>query len=303
MNRLPRILLPAVLLLIAGTLSAQIGLRLEAENTRYICFEPVTVKLTVANLSGNTLVFGGNDPAQQGRIYFSVEGGNGKQVRQIAKITNPAADLKLGPGERREIKVVVNKYYNMQRDDFYTIRALLDHKRLPRTHISDPVRIEVHDGVPLLTKSIGLPTRNATSVIKTIQLTLLRFTDTDEDIYSLRAEDESTVYAVFRLGSFIDGAAPQMELDDSSLVHILLQIRPRLYAYFIFGFEGRNMRLLQKRFYVSADGAPPTLSRATGYLRIIHGRYARPGVDYVEVPKDAPKPPKLPATPESKRIH
>ena len=106
--------------------------------------------------------------------------------------------------------------------------------------------------------------------------------DLDEDIYALRAEDTENVYATFRLGSFIDGEKPQVEVDGNSLVHILLQIRPRLFVYFVFGFRGRNLRLLQKRFYTSADGIPPTLSKTTGYFRVEPGRIAREGVDYIE---------------------
>ena len=145
--------------------------------------------------------------------------------------------------------------------------------------------MEVQDGIPILVKNIGLPTERQTGLIKAIQLSLMRFADVDEDIYALRAEDDENVYAVYRLGSFIDGEKPQMELDDNSLVHVLLQIRPRLYVYYIFSFEGRTLHLRMKRFYVSSDGAPPSLSKETGYLRVIHGQEAREGIDYYE-PKE-----------------
>ena len=63
-------------------------------------------------------------------------------------------------------------------------------------HVSQTVRVEVQDGIPILVKNIGLPTERQTGLIKAIQLSLMRFADVDEDIYALRAEDDENVYAV-----------------------------------------------------------------------------------------------------------
>ncbi len=262
--------------------SAQIGLELQTERQRYLRYEPVNVLLTVTNLSGNTLDFSGDSIDTQGRIAFKITSASGRTPKLMNALGNPAKGLTLAPGEARTLSIALNQYYDMQREDSYSITALLDHGRLARRHVSQSARAEVQDGLPILVKNIGLPMERKTGLIKAIKISLLRFADTDEDIYAMRAEDEENVYAVFRLGSYIDGEKPQMELDDNSLVHLLLQIRPRLYVYYIFGFEGRNLRLRQKRFYVSADGAPPSLSRETGYLRVVHGQIAREGIDYYE---------------------
>ena len=277
-----RILTPLVLLAMSAMLSAQLALRLTPDKQRYLRYEPITVRLTVSNISGNTLIFGGDTRATSGNIHFQLDRTSGRHSRQFSSMTNPAATLKLAPGESKELKVILNQHYDMQQEDNYTIRAIVDHGRLPKAHISEAIRIEVGDGLPIAVRNIGLPSTSNSDVIKSVMITLLRFTDTAEDIYCLRAEDEQNVYAVFRLGSYIDGEKPQMELDDSCLLHTLLQIRPRLFAYFIFGFEGRNMKLLQKRFYVSADGFPPTLNKSSGYLRVEHARLARKGIDYIE---------------------
>lgn len=282
----------ALLLLVTSVASAQIALRLTSDKQRYLRFEPVVLTLGVTNISGNTLDFTGSTRDRMGSIGFRVERTSGRHARQFGSIVNPTQGLKLAPGESRELQITINQFFDMQNEDSYTIRAQLEHGRINRIHISDEIRLEIHDGTPIAKRNIGLPAKNYTDVIKSLEISLLRFTDLDEDIYCLRAEDDENVYAVYRLGAFIDGEKPQMELDDSSLLHLLLQIRPRLFTYYIFGFEGRNMRLLQKRFYVSADGAPPTLTRASGYLRIAHARLAREGVDYVEA--DGPLDPKSP---------
>jgi hypothetical protein len=286
-----RLLTPLMLLSLSMVLSAQLALRLTPDKQRYQCFEPVVVRLTISNVSGNTLEFGGDTRATQGKVNFIVDRVSGRHSRKFSNMSNPAATLKLAPGETKELKLILNQYFDMQQEDNYTIRATVSHGRLPRTHISDPVRIDIRDGFVIATRNIGLPSKSNSDVIKPVQINLMRFSDVDEEIYSLRAEDEENVYAVLRLGPYINGHKPQLELDDSCLFHALLQIRSRLYAYYIFGFEGRNMKLLQKRFYVSADGIPPRLSKSNGYLRITHARLARNGVDYFEetgAPASAP---------------
>ncbi|MBP5300398.1 MAG: hypothetical protein J6Y80_03235 [Victivallales bacterium] len=286
MKKLP--LLAFGFLLLAAHLHGQIALEFKSEQKRYLCFEPIHVFLTVSNLSGNTLVFDGDTRATQGRITFKIECTSGRHCKAIANIGNPADGLQLAPGESRTLDIILNQFYNLQREDIYNVTALLDHGRLPRTHVSQPIQIQVQDGSPILVKNIGLPSDSQdTELIKSIQISLLRFTDTDEDIYALRAEDSENVYATFRMGSFIDGEKPQVEIDGNSLVHVLLQIRQRLFIYTVFGFRGRNMELRQKRFLVSSDGAPPTLTRKSGYLRVEHSRPARAGIDYIDAPSGA----------------
>lgn len=268
---------------------AQIALQLTVEKPRYMRYEPIHVKLLVKNISGNTLIFDGEKPEERGSIGFKIEMPDGRQSRQyfggpgsVSGIPLHNSNLRLAPGQGKELRIAINQFYDMQREGHYTITARLNHARLPRTHVSDPVSVDVQEGYEVMYKNIGLPSPSSTDVIKTVKLSLLRFSDVDEDVYCFREEDDSNVYAVHRLGSYIDGEPPQMEVDDSRMVHLLLQIRPRLYAYYIFGFRGITVELRQKRFYISSDGAPPTLSRQTGYLRIEHGRLAKPGIDYIE---------------------
>ena len=281
-------LLALFLLLLAANANAQIAMRFRAEKPRYLRYEPVRVVLQVSNLSGNTLKFGGELPTEKGSIRFKVDTASGHHVRQFGASVNPAGLLQLAPGQTRELTIVLNQLYDLQREDTYNISAILDHARLPNSFLSKPIQIEVQDGLPVLVRNIGLPTSNPNDVIKSIKLSLLRFTDTNGDIYCIRAEDARTVYSTFRLGDFIDGETPQLEMDDTSLVHLLLQIRPKLYVYYIFGFQNRALKLRQKNFYISDGNGPPALDRSTGYLRVIHAQPAREGIDFIEKGDEKP---------------
>ena len=279
--------LPLVALaLMAAAAHAQIALRLTAEKPRFLRYEPVPLLLQVTNLSGNTLTFGGKQAHERGSVTFKVEASGGRNTAQFTFMENPAKGLKLGPGETRELRVVINQFYEMQKEDKYAITAYLSHARLPSIHVSKTVHVEVYDGIPLLVKNIGMPSKSDSELIKTLKLTLMRFADVGQDIYYLRVEDDENVYASYRLGDYIDGEKPQMELDGPNLVHLLLQLRPKLFVYYILAFDGYNLKMRQKRFYKSADGLPPTLSRSTGYLRIEHARLAIEGLDYLEPADD-----------------
>lgn len=259
---------------------AQIGLQLKADYPRYMRYEMIDLKLVISNISGNTLVFSNNkEAAENGRIFFAVNEHSGKVAKAFDPSANPAADLILAPGESRELRISINMLHDMQREGVYSVTAYLNHSRLPKTHLSNTINFEVMEGSTILERNIGLPSQTSTEVIKSIRLVLLLFQDTDEKKYCLRAEDDENIYAVYRLGPYLSGTPPQMDIDGSSSVHILIQVRPKLYSYFIFSFIGRNLNLRQQRYYVP-DGGTPTLTKQTGYLRIGYAKIASEGVDY-----------------------
>ncbi len=272
------LLISGLLLLFTLSLEAQIALQLKLKDTRYLRYEPIDLTLIIRNNSGNTLIFGDSD-INNGRIFFEVCGQNGKIAPVFDKSANPASGLILAAGDTRELRVSINMLHDMQREDNYSITAYLNHDRLSRTHLSNTVDLEVVEGLRIAEKNVGLPSVDDSSVIKSIQLLLLLFDAKEEKLYCLRAQDEENVYAVFRLGPYISGSKPQIEIDGSSSIHILIQVRPRLYSYLIYGFVERNLRLRQQRYYVPANGTP-TLDRQTGFLRVAQARVATEGTDY-----------------------
>ena len=189
-------------LLFAGiAVQAQIGLRLRAENPRYLRYEMIDLKLVISNISGNTLVFSNQSGAEGGRIFFAVNEHSGKVAKAFDVTANPAADLILAPGESRELTITINMLHDMQREGVYSITAYLNHSRLPKTHLSNTINVEVMEGSTILERSVGLPSQSSTKVIKSIRLLLLLFQDTEEKLYCLRAEDDENIYAVFPAGT------------------------------------------------------------------------------------------------------
>jgi hypothetical protein len=147
----------------------------------------------------------------------------------------------------------------------------------------------VREGIPVVSRNLGLPSSNPTAPIKTMKASLLLFNDGKGCVYCLRVEDDKNVYATIRLGPQISGAPPQLDADASSDVHILFQSAPRLYSYSVYSIVGGDVRLRQQRYYV-ADNGIPRLTRAPGYLKVINGRPAVEGKDYELAPQAATGP-------------
>jgi hypothetical protein len=267
-------------LMAAWAAKAQIGMQLTAANERYLRYEPIELKLLIQNYSGNTLVFGGEDGNQdQGSLTFRIDTPSGRIIRPLDPRANLVRDLIFKPGERREVSIIINSLYDMQRSESYTVTAHLEHRRLPKIHISNSVTFEVNEGSLIMERSIGLPAMNPDEKIKSIDVRLLLFNSGTGMIYCLMLEDDENVYGTFRIGPYISGSAPQMDVDSGSTIHVLLQVRPRLYSYTIYSMVNMEAKLRQTRYYVPENGVP-TLSRDTGYLKVLNARRAQEGVDF-----------------------
>lgn len=269
----------AIVALLATDALAQVGLKLKSERDKYLKYEHINMTLLVRNYSGNTLVFG-NAEGTQGRLLFDVTSRSGKPVPTLSAKANPIAGMVFAPGESKQLTLTLNALYDLQRDDFYTVTAYIDHKRMTQGFKSNTVSFEVRDGIVITQRTIGLPTEKNDELIKNVSATLLRFNEGNHsEIYCLRIEDATSVYGTFRLGPYIIGGQPQLDADGTSAIHVLVQISSRLYSYAVYSLIKGKAILRMQRYYLPDNGTPQ-LSRSTGYLKILYAKPAIEGVDY-----------------------
>ncbi|MBR6059714.1 MAG: hypothetical protein IKP58_16220 [Victivallales bacterium] len=279
MVHLQKMALMVAALLVGVCVHAQLGMKLESEQDCYLRFERVRLRLTVRNYSGNTLVFGGEEATERGKLTFVIRRQSGQMVKCLDLSANPMSDIILAPGVNRQLVVDINTLFDMQRPDVYKIEAHIDHHRLPHVCASEPILVEVREGNIMKERIIGLPMKKETDQIRNVNVKLMQFTDSVGSIWCLRVEDDELVYGVFRLGPFMGSSVPQMDVDGTSAIHILIQVGPHLYSYSVFSMVGEVVKLRQQVYYV-ADGGYPLLSRKSGYLKVEHARVAQQGKDY-----------------------
>ena len=268
---------------LAWPVFAQLGIVLKTNHERYLKYEPIDVTIVIRNYSGNTLVFSNDKGVRTGHLFFEIDRHNKSSVHRLAHGTNPVDGLVLGAGETKELTLALNTLYDLQAEGGYTVTAQIGHRRLPNDYRSNPITFEVREGIPVVTRRVGLPSTSPTAPIKTMTVSLLLFNDGKGCMYCLRVEDDKNVYATIRLGPQISGSPPQLDADASSDIHILFQSAPRLYSYSVYSILGGDVRLRQQRYYV-AEGGIPKLTRAPGYLKVVNGRPAVEGKDYEVAP-------------------
>ena len=258
--------------------SAQIGITLATDRRKYMRYEPIRARILLRNYSANTLVFSG-EAANKGYLLFDIETADQMGTRATDPAVNPVADLILGAGETRQLVLVLNNLYNLQKEGVYRITAQIGHPRLPNDYKSKTVTVEVRDGAAVWSRTVGLPAVGVAAPIKSREVSLLAFHEDPGDLYCLRVEDDEMVYGVVRLGARLGGAEPDCDMDAVSNVHTLLQVRPRLYAYRVYDY---NVKLKQEKYFIPEGESLPRLARDPdiGRIMVTGGRVAVEGVDY-----------------------
>ncbi len=277
--RILPLLLVAFLFLAALPTWAQLGIALTASYNKFLRYEPIEVTVTLRNYSGNTLTFSKEGP-NRGYLFFLVDTHNGRMVKSLKAKDNPADGLVLNAGETKALSLSLNTFFDLQSPGSYTVKAQVGHARLSNDYQSDEVTFEVRDGLMVTSRNVGLPGDDANGKIKALKVSLLLFQDDDQGIYCLRVEDDDLVYSTIRLGRQINSSEPEMDADATSDVHLLLQVASRLYSYQVYSLAGARVKLRQQSYY-SPDGTVPHLSRSPGYIKVVNGRLAVEGVDYI----------------------
>ncbi|MBT4815777.1 MAG: hypothetical protein HON70_08770 [Lentisphaerae bacterium] len=274
-------LLPLLVLVALRSLSAiaqpVIGIALESDLNRYVRYELMQVTVTIRNYSGNSLSFG-TETSQHGQLEFLIESDGGFQAPKLDPKANPVADLILSAGETRRLTIGLNQVYDMQREGIFTVSAQIGHERLPNDYRSNSLTIEIRDGVPVWTRTFGLPSGSKTEAIQTRTASLLLFHNSERNIYCLRIEDDTMVYGITRLGPRIGGTVPACDVDAMSNIHTFIQVRSRFYSYRVYD---RNAKLVQDKYYMAEESLPQlTRDSDVGRVMVVGGRPAVPGVDF-----------------------
>ncbi len=284
-NPLRRALAAAVLAAAgaASVVQAQVNVSLKTDRKHYLRYEPVGVTVVLRNYSGNTLLFSDEPGPNRGSLRFIVQRPEGQELRPRRDAGNPVADLVLGAGETRQLAVQLNEFFDLRSEGPYLVSAQLSHQRLPNDYLSQPAAFDVREGVPVITRDLGLPQTDGGAPIKAVTAQLLLFHDGERWQYCLRAETEDAVLGTVRLGPQIAGTQPQMDADAASDVHVLVQLQARLCLHAVYGITETGLRLRQRRYY-RPDQYGPRLTQAPGYLKVVGGIPVREGIDMEPLP-------------------
>lgn len=282
-SRFVLLLLTLVLFFISFRVEAQFGLSLGLDRTSYLLHEPVYAKVYIRNYSGRGLVFGDNK-ALRGEISFVIFGPDGKQIKKFNEKINPMNGTILNPGASTDVIVPVSRMYRINKAGNYTIKAVLSHSQLTRSYESKIGAFSVFNGIKVKKWIVGVPdvlNLDKKSKIKTRTIKIMSFFDGKKKMFALKIEDPKYIYAVLRLADDIGGKRPECEIDGLSLIHILIQVSPKVYSYYVYNLNGQ---LEERDNYVKSESINPRLFRnpEQGTVMVVGGRKAVKGRDFIE---------------------
>ena len=278
-----RILLALCLLSLAAVpeLRAQLGLEISLNRSVYMRYEPIYACVKIRNDSGRPLLFG-KDPRLQGFILFEIRDSRGRVVPQRPDADISVTGLLLGPGEVKSMIIPIQKYYNLDRCDNYSINVFVSHNRLPEEYQSRDTYFRIDTGIKIWSRTVGMA--DVTGQIsgdtpaKERTYTICALSEGSSKFYYLLVEDKENTYGVMRIGKEIGREKFTAEVDMLSRIHLLMPISPRVFHYLSFSIDGETI----DNSYWKTTSTIPMLYRdpKSGMVARIGGAEARVGIDF-----------------------
>lgn len=281
---LGRMIFPAVLLLAAFPVFAQVSVELALSQEKYMQYEPIFARVRLRNYSGQPLVFGKNEQLK-GELLMEIE-----YDRRIVQPVSPEEFSMIGtvlmPGQTSEFVFPVNRYYRLHKPGRYTMHAYVKHKMLPSMFRSADCSLEITTGVEIWKRTVGVPDvlageRTAQQPKKGLTLRTFSLRVMEENanrLYYIIVEDKKRVYGVIRAGREISSSSYSIEVDMLSRLHFIVPVANRLYRYMVINLDGK----IEQQEMIKREKAAPRLVRDSrnGQVMRIGGVEALPGVDY-----------------------
>ena len=142
-----RILLPLLLLFSGLSLFAQIAVKLEAPYPVYMKYDAVHVRVVLRNYTSHPIAFGSSKNLQ-GEILFNIL----TPSRTIAQLSDRSVrpqlqGVILAPGEARSFTFNLARYFNLQDEGLYSIRAVVRHPQLAAPYESNETTFKIRPGL------------------------------------------------------------------------------------------------------------------------------------------------------------
>ena len=259
---------------------SQVQLGLEFNQDQFIQHEGIDLTVHVVNDSGTQLQFGKN----AGKIEFLIlnELNNfSHRIEPFKKDFNPAEGLILGAGESKSLTIRINKYYPLYKSLRYKVKAVINHPALANAlETKNFKEFEVIKGNVISTKIFGVIDIKNPSKVKTRKYEILGFNIKNSSMYCLKIYDDKWVYALHRLGPRVQGIPCLHEIDTFSNIHILIQLKPKVFLHTIYSSKGQ---IQQEVIYKATFSNVPRLQKDSnlGKVSVLDGLRRTEGIHYI----------------------
>jgi hypothetical protein len=276
------IVLTALLILASVSSQAQVSLSVAINRSNYLLYETIYAKVVLRNYSGQTLVFSDNAEAT-GSLKFTIDMPDHTKAEIRKTAYNALIGIIIKPGATEEVLVPVTSSYVITKPGNYRIKAVLDHKLLEKEYQSETCTFSICNGLPVWERTMGVPDlfkKKTDEILPPRKAKIVTFNDGRDKVYCLILEDSKYIYGVARIGSDIGNFPPACEVDGLCRVHVMIQVSPNVFSYFIYDI---NCELREKEVYVKTQTVPTlVLDNKEGSVVVVGGRKGVKEQDYVE---------------------
>jgi hypothetical protein len=274
--------LAGLMLLVSASSQAQVSLTVAINRANYLLYETIYAKVVLRNYSGQALTFSDN-PEATGSLKFTIDLPDHTKAEVRKGAYNALVGTIIKPGATEEVLVPVTSSYVLTRPGNYRIKAILNHKLLDKEYQSEACTFSICNGLPVWERTMGVPglfKKTPDEVLPPRKSKIVTFNDGRDKVYCLILEDSKYVYGVARIGSDIGNFPPTCEVDGLCRTHIILQVSPNVFSYFIYDI---NCELREKEVYVKTKTIPTLiLDNKEGGVVVVGGRKGVKEQDYVE---------------------
>jgi hypothetical protein len=264
------------LFLLVMTVHAQVDVKLEFDQNKFLTGETSEVILRVANFTGAPLRLG----ERSDWLRFSVENVSGVGVARIADLEDTGA-FTLKPGARATLRFDLTPLFKIDQVGRYNVSATVYTGSGEDHVITAPVEFEIMTGVVLWEREFGVlgggSERRRYAIVQANYLKRAR-------IFAVITNPEASVtYKVVPLGTVVSFNPPSMAMDAQNRLHVLHQYGADDFLHHRIHSDGT---LAVRHTYMSRVGRPMLGVDGTGDVAVVRAT-RRPSTQDISLAEDS----------------
>jgi hypothetical protein len=264
------------LVLLVMTVHAQVDVKLEFDQNKFLTGETSEVILRVANFTGSPLRLG----ERPDWLQFSVENVSGVGVARIADLEETGA-FTLKTGARATLRFDLTPLFKIDQVGRYNVSATVYTGSGENHVITAPAEFEIMTGVVLWEREFGVlgggSERRRYAIVQANYLKRARI------FAAITNPEASVTYKVIPLGTVVSFNPPSMAMDAQNRLHVLHQYGADDFVHHRIHSDGT---LAVRHNYVSRVGRPMLGVDGTGDVAVVRAT-RRPSTQDISLADDS----------------
>jgi hypothetical protein len=264
------------LFLLVMTVHAQVDVKLEFDQNKFLTGETSEVILRISNFTGAPLRLG----ERPDWLRFSVENVSGVGVARIADLEHTGA-FTLKTGARATLRFDLTPLFKIDQVGRYNVSATVYTGSGEDHVITAPAEFEVMTGVVLWEREFGLSggvaERRRYAIVQANYLKRARI------FAAITNPEASVTYKVISLGTVVSFNPPSMAMDAQNRLHVLHQYGADEFLHHRIHSDGT---VALRHTYVSRVGRPMLGVDGTGDVAVVRAT-RRPSKQDISLPDDS----------------